>query len=212
VRSVRHWTPGYVTRRLRQMLHQRRHPAEPWLTGEAVRLLDSLLRPRDRGFEWGSGRSTLWLSDKIAQLTSVESDPRWYQKVRADLEGGARSNVELLLREIGDEPSDPAQHPFVRAIDAQEDGSLDFALVDGWGRSACALAALDKLKPGGLLVIDDAHRYLPVPEGVTAPGARTSATGALTPEWERLRQQVADWRSIWTSDGVSPTLILVRSA
>jgi hypothetical protein len=69
-RAARHWTRRYVRDRARQALYQRTHPDAPWLTPEAIRLVDSMVRPA----EFGSGRSTLWLVRQCAHLISVEHD------------------------------------------------------------------------------------------------------------------------------------------
>ena len=46
------------------------------------------------------------------------------------------------------------------------DGSLDLVVVDGRARVACGLAAAPKVKPGGLLLLDDSARrdYTGLPE------------------------------------------------
>ncbi len=61
----------------------------PWWTFDAVREGDSFLRARPdaRVFEWGSGASTLWLSKRAGQVTSVEHDGEWHQMVQGRLEG-----------------------------------------------------------------------------------------------------------------------------
>jgi predicted O-methyltransferase YrrM len=51
--------------------------------------------------------------------------------------------------------------PYINAITSIEDNSLDFVLVDGKQRAQCALASLMKLRPGGILIVDDVHRYFP---------------------------------------------------
>ena len=210
-RSFRHWTPHYVGARLRQIVHQRRHPDEPWLTADAVRILRSILKPTDVGLEWGCGRSTRWLSSRLARLTSVEHDAGWWARVHAQLEEDGIENVRLELHEIRGDAHAQEGEPYVRVAERWEDGSLDFVLVDGRVRDACALASVDKLGPGGVLTVDDAHRYLPGPDWIRAPEARTEATGPLNERWARFLERVRPWRHIWTDDGISPTLVLIRT-
>jgi predicted O-methyltransferase YrrM len=80
------------------MAHERRHPDSPWLTSEAVVFLERSLEPDRVGFEWGSGRSTVWFARWVRRLISVEHDPLWYEQVRKrlDEEGLARSMICLL--------------------------------------------------------------------------------------------------------------------
>ena len=197
MRSFRHWTPRYAAAKLRLLWNERRHPDWPWLTRDAVKLLDSLLCRDDVGAEFGAGRSTLWLARRCARLTSVESDRAWYQRVARMLEENAINNVGLLHR---------VEPEYVAVAEEMEDGSLDFALVDGIARDRCALALLPKLKPGGLMIIDNVNWYLP--NRSHAPTSRRN--DYETPVWAEVERRIASWRRIWTSNGVTDTLIAVR--
>jgi hypothetical protein len=46
------------------------HPDVPWLTRQAVEILEDWLKPGYVGLEWGSGRSTLWFARRVSHLTS----------------------------------------------------------------------------------------------------------------------------------------------
>jgi predicted O-methyltransferase YrrM len=195
MRARRHWNGRYALDRLRVALHERRHRDEPWLTAEAVRLLDRLLRPTDRCFEWGSGRSTLWLARRTGSVRSVEHDREWYEKVQGWLVGHPGARVELA----GPEPD-----LYVAPVRAA--GPFDLVLVDGIHRDACALAALPELRDGGLLVIDNVERYLPSqsrsPEAIVARYE--------SDRWRELDDACRDWRRIWTTNGVSDTALFFR--
>ena len=47
---------------------------------------------------------------------------------------------------------------YVAAIDEQPDDSLDLVVVDGRERARCAARATAKVRPGGLLLVDDIDR------------------------------------------------------
>lgn len=151
--------PVYVARRIAYRAYERRHPDEPWLAQGAVRFLDRELRGEGSGLEWGSGRSTAWFARRLARLTSVEMDAAWYAKVRAKVEGSVDLRhipIEHGLRE--ETPDFPRPTPrYVAVIDEWDDASLDFVLVDGHYRLACVRGALPKLRPGGLLAIDNTN-------------------------------------------------------
>jgi hypothetical protein len=53
----------------------------------------------------------------------------------------------------------------------QGDASLDLVIVDGRARVACGLAAMAKVKPGGMLLLDDSDR----------------------PRYARLREALTGW-------------------
>jgi predicted O-methyltransferase YrrM len=197
-RHFDHWTPRYIADRLRLFWTERRNPAWPWLTADAVRILDSLLQPTDVGMEFGSGRSTVWLARRCQHLVSVESDSAWFRRVSAMLEAEKIKNVELHHR---DEPL------YAEVPSRVADESLDFALVDGIARDTCVRGVIPKLKKGGLLVIDNINWY--VPNNSRAPTSLRD--GYATPVWrEAFEHDLAGWRRIWTTNGVTDTLILLK--
>ena len=92
-----HLTPRYVWNRLKAALHERWSPDLPWLTCDAVFILSTMLRPSDVGLEWGSGRSTIWLAERVKRLTSMEHDPGWHEMVSHGLAEAGISNVEYVF-------------------------------------------------------------------------------------------------------------------
>jgi predicted O-methyltransferase YrrM len=187
-------------------LYERQNQDKPWLTGEATKLLSSLLRPDDVGLEWGSGRSTVWFAKRVKHLTSMEDDAAWYEMVRERLAQAKLDNVTYMLSNTVS--PDPATSEYVRIADRFADGSLGFALVDGnISRDLCAEAAIPKIAPGGLLVIDNANWYLDHP--THSPNARYGK-GPLNETWKRVQNKLTNWRMIWTSTGCSDTAIWIR--
>ncbi|MGH9578824.1 MAG: hypothetical protein ACRD3R_15405, partial [Terriglobales bacterium] len=149
-RSFRHWSPRYVRDRVALWWYERAHADSPWLTRSATNFLEGWLRSSDAGFEWGAGRSTAWLARRIGSLISVEHDPQWFARVNAEMQRRAIPNVRLSLCSLeGEERS-----PYVGLIEQCEPETLDFVLVDGRLRSACASAALSRIRPGGVLILD----------------------------------------------------------
>src|SRR6201986_192616 len=100
-----HQTPRYVYHRARQIRYERPPPDAPWLPPAAIRLLGRLLRPADRGAEFGSGRSTTWFASRGAALTSVEHDTRWHATVAARLKDRGLDNVEYIVA-LEDQPTE----------------------------------------------------------------------------------------------------------
>src|ERR1035441_2188196 len=83
--NLRSFRPAYFFKRLEQMRFEKSHPDAPWLAESAILLLDSYLKPTDVGFEWGSGRSTLWLTQRVAHLHSIEDNSLWHSTVKKQL-------------------------------------------------------------------------------------------------------------------------------
>jgi predicted O-methyltransferase YrrM len=209
-RPVLHLTPRYIYNRARQFGYERRHPDDPWLTPAAIELLRSLLRPSDRGAEFGSGRSTLWFARRVASLTSVEHDERWHEAVSARLKTHGLRNIDYILAPPDQSAERGGDSAYARVALAFPDASLDFALIDGHYRDYSAKFILPKIKPGGMLIIDNVNWCLPCRS--TAPNSRTAALGPATPTWAEVAEELSGWRSIWTSSGVWDTAIFIRPA
>jgi predicted O-methyltransferase YrrM len=207
-RTVRHWTPRYVCARFRLMLYEHAHPDHPWITSEANRLLASMLRPTDVGAEFGSGRSTLWLARHCQHLTSVEHDRGWHQKISAAIVDQGLTNVDYFHhpREQPQESGDLSD--YARVALSFADSSINFVLVDGIYRDHVTRLMMPKLKAGGLLIIDNINWCLA--SRTHAPYSRTPETGHKDPSWADLAGDLANWRLIWTSSGVSDTAIFIK--
>ena len=188
------------------MLFRRLHPGTPWLTPAAIALLDGELTRDMVGVEFGSGSSTLWFAARLRHLTSFEPNPIWYTRVQAQLvEAGAR-NVELVQQDAPDAANESLDAtPYSAAASRFPDHSVNFVLVDGPNRCACLVQGIRALKPGGLLVLDNANWYFP--HETRSPSSRGAGGTPQTPLaaalWERLRA----WDLRWTSNGVSDTAL-----
>jgi predicted O-methyltransferase YrrM len=203
--SVRHWTPRYLFDRASETMYRRRHPGQPWLTKDAVAILSDLLRPSDVGLEFGSGRSTVWFARRVAELTSVEHDREWYAKTSTLLRETGFTNVHYLLREMDREEGHGVEAEYVRVASTFEPNSLDFVLVDGVYRGDCANAAIPRLRPGGVLIVDNINWF--IPSGSRAPNSCTTTQGC---DFVLFEQTVRDWRRVWTSDGINDTALFVK--
>lgn len=196
-RSFSHLTPRYLRDRAAFAIDQRLHPDRPWLTADAIRLLDELLQPTDIGVEFGSGRSTIWFARRLAHLTSIEGDPAWHKKVKGMIHAiGIGEKISYHL-----ETDDKAYAERALTFD---DDSLDFALVDGGPRDQCAKMILPKIKSGGLLAIDNVNWFFPNAK-TRSPSSRRVPGDYESDAWADVAKMIADWRSIWTSNGVTDT-------
>jgi len=208
------WPPSYLWRYLVHRQFQRSHPGTPVMVGNATVTLASWLRPSDVGFEWGSGQSTTWIAPRIAHLTSIEHDARWYARVAERLESlGLDRRVDYRQRDAGGTQFDePLDSPYAHAIDEVAAGSLDFVIVDGQMRLRCMQRALDKLKPMGLLVLDGANRYLPNDFEGGHTTVRINRSVPLNDEWAEMADRLSGWRGIHTTDMLWDTRMWVREA
>ena len=173
-----------------------------------MELLNDWLRPDDIGIEWGTGQSTIWFARHVARLISIEHDKKWYEHVKQLLKDNGINNVELHFAPLTSTNPSSENQEYLRIAQKLPEQSIDFALVDGKLRDRCVEVAIRLLKPGGLLIIDNAERYLPnasrAPESI---GNRSIPSAEL---WHSLIQRLESWRCIWTSNGVFDTALFVR--
>jgi hypothetical protein len=207
-RTFRHWTPHYVRDRLKNIWYIRRYPDRPWITRAAHDVLDSYLRKTDVGLEFGSGRSTVWFAKRVARLTSVESDPAWHQRVTSRLASENLSNVESHLFPGPEVPGKGHESAYANIASKFAHDSLDFVLVDGLYRDSCALLSLDKIRPGGLLIIDNVNWFLP--SSSRAPASIRTEAEIGDDNWKALHRTLSGWRRIWTTDGVTDTAMFIK--
>lgn len=208
MRRFAHWTPRYIRDRLAEAWYHRTCPDQPWLTRAANQILADYLRDGDIGLEFGSGRSTLWFARRTKHLTSVEHNENWHASVAAMLKDAQLPNVDLHLVPQDKAPDDALDAAYVRMTERFATGSLDFVLVDGVYRDCCALKALRVIRPGGLLIIDNANWFLPC--GSRSPDSRSAQQGPHGAIWEEVLQSIRQWRTIWTSSGVTDTALFFK--
>lgn len=186
--------------------------ARPWLTFRAIRWLASNIDSAMRVFEYGSGGSTLFFASRARELVSVEHDPAWHARTSEALDAWGVRNCTYLLRPPAPQKhvrfasSDPAYEgldfaDYVSAIDGYPDGSFDLVSVDGRARTACVLAALSKIKPEGLILLDNSdRRYYHAATQALMPYERLDFPG-IAPYSTELTQTTI-WR-IGTEPGVA---------
>ncbi|MEF3696118.1 methyltransferase domain containing protein [Desulfolutivibrio sp.] len=167
----------YLPTRVRLLLD----PAYPWINAGAVRFLRVHLTPHMRGLEFGAGRSTLYFSRLMDSLVTVEHNEKWRRKVAALLQRFEIANVTLayappgearacpdmrppIWRKLGMTPRRPEFADYFDHILAYPDEHFDVVLVDGRARVECAINAMEKIAPGGFLVLDNSEweKYAPI--------------------------------------------------
>lgn len=196
-----HWTPRYIYNRINLMIDEFLHPERPWLTKEAVLLLERLLKPDDVGLEFGSGRSTIWFAKRVKKLISTEHDNFWFEKINKKLkEKGLINKVDYKLKN---------ENNYLDILNDIKDNSVDFVLVDGLKRDVCASKSIPKLNPGGLLIIDNINWF--IPSKSYSPNSKRD-NNFESKIWQDIwEKEIKDWRKIWTSNGVTDTLIAFKS-
>lgn len=116
----------------------------PWITYPAIAYLTQLDFTTADVFEFGSGASTLFWQARARSVVSVEDNADWHSEVAPNL----ADNVTYLLR------TDP--QAYVRTV---EDGEYDVIVVDGAHRRQCVAPLMESLRPGGMVIFDNADWF-----------------------------------------------------
>jgi hypothetical protein len=150
---------------------------KPWIPFAAATWLEHYLQFNMKVFEYGSGGSTIFLSERVGQVYSVEHDKDWHALVSKALAQRGITNCSYQLHEpkpiVGAFSAvDNSQVPrfiyddyypgttvdeYVGASDAYPDHTFDLVLVDGRVRTACIEHAISKIRPGGYLMLDNSN-------------------------------------------------------
>ena len=85
---------------------------------------------------------------------------------------------------------------------------MDIIFVDGIFRGECALKAINKVKPGGAILIDNVNWFLP--SNSISPGARSLEEGPLDAVWSEYWERTEKWRRIWTTCDLSDTTFFFK--
>lgn len=131
------------------------YPVLPWIPFIVIKYFKKIISKDWVMVEFGSGMSTLWYASKVKFIYSIEHDQGWYRRISGEIERRNLKNVKYELR-----PLDKYSQ-----LDDLPDQSLDFVVVDGWARSDCLLASLDKLKKGGYLYLDNSDKDMTIEHG-----------------------------------------------
>lgn len=181
------------------------YPNRPWTTPASILFFDKVLSKEMVGLEYGSGRSTIYFASKLKKLVSIEHYEGWYDKVKKELENNQIKNVEyhLILKQdtldktddtdvelnklVGSEPRNDFAN-YYNKVSEYSDGYFDFVLIDGRAREKCGLNAINKLKSGGIFVLDNSER----------------------PRYIPLHYALSTWPKVETTSGLTNTTIWIK--
>jgi len=126
-------------------------PDFPWLSAEVIAWLEATLLRNWTVVETGAGGSTVFFASRVDRVVAFEHNLSWFEKVRGEVASRRLTNVQFRF-----EPAYPT-------VGLSGLPACDLAFIDGRGRVRSALDALEVVRPGGWLVLDDSNRerYIP---------------------------------------------------
>lgn len=127
---------------------------QPWFTQSAITFLETFFTKNSsaRMLELGSGNSTAWFGARTQELISIEHDERWYARTTNACAHLPHVSVRLM------------RSNYAQICDTFPDNYFDIIVIDGKDRVQCSEKAQRILKPGGIVMLDDAERprYAPI--------------------------------------------------
>lgn len=122
----------------------------PWITYSAIDFLKQFDFSNSSVFEWGSGFSTMWWSERCKDITTIEAGAEWAEYIRPQF-----SEKVTMLTPAFDQESEAA------TID-KNDRQYQVIIVDNNGpfRAACAERAIPHLADGGFIILDNSDQCL----------------------------------------------------
>jgi predicted O-methyltransferase YrrM len=128
--------------------------SSPWMAPAAVRFLEAALGREQSLLEFGAGDSTSWFAERTGRVVSLETDPSWFDEVTENLRSRKISNCDLRKTN----PED-----LLSVVRDLPDESYDVVVIDALDpdrrlRPALAQVSQSKVKPGGMILLDDSDR------------------------------------------------------
>ena len=142
-----------------------RYAELPMLGFRAIKRLDRLIKSDWKILEFGSGMSTIWLARRCELLVSIEVNADWRQIVQSRLARRFLTNVDYRLCNYSD----------AHILADYDDAGFDLVLVDGVRRDRAMMTALEKVRPGGYIYLDNSD--YPHEEYQTARAMLLNAAG-----------------------------------
>lgn len=119
----------------------------PWIAKSVTDIIKRHLNRSMTVFEWGTGNSTLFWSQYVRKVVSVEYDYIWYEKLKKMIPDNVQ--LEVCRLEYNGE--------YCRKILACDE-KFDIILIDGRDRVRCAQNAVKRIAENGVIIWDNSDR------------------------------------------------------
>lgn len=119
-----------------------------WLTYPFLYFIEEKLQLSHKVFEYGSGNSTIYFSNKVNEITSIEHNLEYYKTMLSKLE--SKKNVRYYYCEIN-------ELDYPQAIEKFNE-KYHIILIDGRQRVECIKRAINYLYDSGVIIFDNSLR------------------------------------------------------
>jgi hypothetical protein len=119
----------------------------PWVTYPFLEFIKPRLKNDFRIFEYGCGNSTLYYSQFVRSVTSIEHNRGWFNRIKSK----TGPNVEVIFKELD------TNGKYCKSI-LEQISTFDIIIVDAEDRVNCLKCCTSKLSENGIIVLDDSDR------------------------------------------------------
>ena len=131
----------------------------PWINYTTIQFMHHLICKNMCVVEFGAGGSSIFFLTRGVRLTSIEHDEKWIKNVRKNVTRKLQKNWDYHLIKPDNEITNiPSPESYLSPLDQLSDSSIDLFLIDGRHRVKSIKRAMDKIKPGGYLILDNCDR------------------------------------------------------
>ncbi len=141
----------------------------PWLNYPFLDFIRPRLNKSFFFFEYGCGNSTLWFSNYVQHIDSVEHEKEWYEHIRNKIP----PNVHLYLKNLH-------STEYEQSI-LTTSHLYDLILIDGRKRLECSQNAVKKLKTNGVIILDNSDAYPEILEFFKSLGFKEISFWGIAP-------------------------------
>jgi hypothetical protein len=126
-----------------------------WAPG-AADYLESILTGEENAVEWGGGASTVWLATKVKRILVIEHDPKWVVWIEDRVSSDVVTVACYPYKSKG----------YIEAVaivclmsTCYKTDKINLWLIDGYRRIDCLALVEKQVRPGDIVVLDDALDY-----------------------------------------------------
>lgn len=133
----------------------------PLMHEHEYKFIERYLKREDVLLEYGAGNSTLYFSDFVKKLISLEHDVDYYNQIKKCIDGYGADNVELYHVEPTIKDTKVKRYDQLKdyiEFPVKKEFKFNKILIDGRARKECALFLSDHISDKDIVFIHDFHR------------------------------------------------------
>jgi hypothetical protein len=133
----------------------------PLMHKHEYEFIEKYLNKNDILLEWGSGNSTLYFSDLVTKIISIEHDNDWINNIQIGINTYNIPNIELnYIPSHTPDPIPCRYEQFKDYVEFPKNNNVKFTkvFIDGRARKYCAKSIYDMIDENVIVMIHDYNR------------------------------------------------------